>query len=84
MVRAKFAVNQVSKGLYGHSVRLMPVTSGSAEDRAFFKATPAGQIELSGITEDVVGLFGEPGEKFYVDFTPVPEPAPEPPPQTGP
>jgi len=71
VIRAKFTVNEVRKGMYGHSVRLMPVTSGSAEDRAFFKATPGGQIELTGITEEVVGLFGEPGAKFYVDFTPV-------------
>lgn len=84
MVRAKFIVSQFTKGLYGHSVRLTPVTSGTAEDRAFFKATPSGQIELTGVTEDVVRLFGEPGAKFYVDFTPAPEPPPEAAPVAGP
>lgn len=73
MIRAKFTVSQVSKGLYGHSVRLMPVTGGTDENRSFFKATPAGQVELSGVTEEIVELFGEPGAEFYVDFTPAKE-----------
>ena len=75
MIRAKFVVQQVSRSTYGHSVRLTPVTTGSEEDRSFFQATPAGQIELAGLKAETVAAFGEPGARFYVDFTPAKEEA---------
>lgn len=71
MIRAKFIVQQISRSTYGHSVRLQPVSGdGSAEDHSFWLATPAGQIEMSGLKRETVDLFGEPGTEFYVDFTP--------------
>jgi len=76
MIRAKFSVQQISRSTYGHSVRLQPVTSGGEENRAFYAATPAGQLEMSGLKQEVVDLFGEPGSEFYVDFTPAREPTP--------
>lgn len=76
MIRAKFVVRQVSRSIYGHAVQLQPVTGGTDENRSFFQATPAGQLELGGLKREVVELFGEPGVEFYVDFTPAAEPSP--------
>lgn len=75
MIRAKFVVQQIARSTYGHSVRLSPVTSGSEENRSFFQATPGGQIELTVVKKETVDLFGEPGDEFYVDFTPAKEEA---------
>lgn len=74
MIRGKFVVEQISRSRYGHSVRLSPVTSGSDENRSFYQATPAGQIEMNGLKRETIDLFGEPGAAFYVDFTPADEP----------
>ncbi len=51
------------------SVFLSPVMNdGTPENAKFFEATPAGQIELHGITPTAAAGMEE-GAEFYVDFT---------------
>lgn len=70
MVRCKFIVDSVTQNSNGHSVKLMPVTSGSPENDQFFKWTPWGAIEIGTINASAAEQF-EVGQAFYVDFTPV-------------
>lgn len=77
-VRAKFVVNSItmSKAWNGPrlmgTVKLLPVTSGSDENKSFYEATPGGSIELGTVNEDVLKQFSI-GDEFYVDFTPAPK-----------
>lgn len=50
-------------------VTLSPVTSGSEENKAFYKWTPGGSIQLETVNTEAAKQF-EPGVEFYVDFTP--------------
>jgi hypothetical protein len=68
-VRAKFRVSEVAKTEYGSRVQLRAVTSGSEENKAFFKATPSAELNMSTINEEAAAQFA-PGAEFYVDFTP--------------
>jgi hypothetical protein len=71
-VRAKFKVESVTAFEGGNSkVTLRPVTSGSEENKTFYKWTPSGSIELSAINETAAAEF-TPGAEFYVDFTKTP------------
>jgi len=67
-VRAKFFCGAVADG----QVQLTAVYSGSAENREFFEATPAGSIQLSVVSPSTRGHF-VPGKEYYVDFTPAGE-----------
>ncbi len=76
MIRAKFKVVSVTKNLHWDSqkgalstIRLTPVTSNSDENKAFFEATPTGQLDLGVLGDDVAANFKLGGE-YYVDFTP--------------
>jgi hypothetical protein len=74
-VRAKFKVDEIrqhswSLGL-GKDVRtvvLVPVTSGSEENKAFYAATPSGKIELATINAEAAAQF-KIGSEVYIDFT---------------
>ncbi len=68
-VRAKFKVESVLQTQNGHSVQLQPVTTGSEENKTFYKYTPGGKIELSTVNVAAAEQF-VPGKEFYVDFTP--------------
>lgn len=70
-VRAKFLCHAVKKVMsspepYSYSYEFSAVTSGSEENKAFWKWTPSGSITLNAIRDD---LF-EVGKEYYVDFTP--------------
>lgn len=71
-VRAKFEVYSVTALKFGDgkavNVTLQPVMSGSDENRAFFKASPGGKIEVLTVNAEAASQF-EPGKQFYVDFT---------------
>lgn len=69
VVRAKFQVISIARTTFGHHIKLQPVTTGSDEDRAFWKATPGGSIELNTVNDAAMEAFGNPGDKFYIDFT---------------
>jgi hypothetical protein len=45
------------------------VYTGSAENEAFFQATPAGKMILEIATPEAAAQF-EVGKDYYVDFTP--------------
>lgn len=75
MVRAKFKciLNEVnnpelSDAEKANKIVLQPVTSGSEENKSFFKWTPGGNIELKTINPEAAAAFVE-GEEYYVDFT---------------
>jgi hypothetical protein len=72
MVRAKFKVDERAENVGGGVVRMSPVTSGSDENKNFFKWTPFGKLEMGTINEEALKEF-KPGQEFYVDFTPVPK-----------
>lgn len=70
-VRAKFRVTSVTAHEYGTKVvKAMAVGDNNPENSQFNKATPSGTIEFS-ISKDVpaYGVF-EPGQSYYLDFTP--------------
>lgn len=76
-VRAKFKVSEITRrpGFNGAKevqvIKLHPVTGGSDENKAFYAATPGGNIELGTVNAEAAGEF-ELGAEFYVDFTPAP------------
>jgi hypothetical protein len=70
MVRAKFVVDKISKTRFGsHEIALTPVSTGSEENKEFFKWTPGGVITLSVVSDATVAQF-EVGKEYYIDFTP--------------
>ena len=75
--RAKIAINEVKKTAWAETIVASPVYSGdkNSEDNTFSSATPSGNIELCVSNKDLWGKIN-PGDVFYVDFTPVaPTPA---------
>ena len=69
-VRAKFRVTCIESrgtGANAHKTFVLnPVTSGSEENKSFFKWTPSGEIRLATVNPEVqLDLEGE----YYVDFT---------------
>lgn len=74
-IRAKFKVQSITRHANWNgpgelqSIKLNPVTSGSDENKVFYAATPAGNIELSVVPKDVGDRFNI-GQEFYVDFIP--------------
>lgn len=77
MVRAKFYVMSKTQFATQHNdmvsfkIQLQPVYGDTPENKAFWNATPSGMIEMSVRPE--VGEMFQPGQQFYVDFTPVQE-----------
>ena len=68
-VRAKFKVVGKSETISGgHGVKLEPVTSGSEENKEFYKYTPYGVIELNTINDAASDQFIL-GKEYYIDFT---------------
>jgi hypothetical protein len=75
--RAKFKCDEIKRSLYGpeemHTVVLMPVYGGgshaSADNRAFWQATPSGRVELGCINLEAAKMF-ELGKCYYLDFSP--------------
>lgn len=71
-VRAKFYCSSMTMIPGGekfqyiqYNYKFSAVTSGSDENKSFWKYTPAGNIELSSIKDN---LF-EVGKEYYLDFT---------------
>jgi hypothetical protein len=70
--RAKFSCVEIVRVADSDTITFRPVISGSAENREFFKWTPAGSIVL-GVVGSAVSRQFEVGRDYYVDFTPAPE-----------
>lgn len=69
MVRAKFTVLEKAESANGFRIQLIPVVSGSEENKEFFKWTPSGSINIGTINAKAAEQF-IPGKSYYVDFTP--------------
>jgi hypothetical protein len=50
------------------AVRFIPVTSGSNENKEFYKSTPSGNVELGGLRKEVADQF-QLQKEYYIDFT---------------
>jgi len=75
-MRAKFQVSSVEKFATSEKVKFNAVgksssypADGSDEDNTFAKFTPSASCEVSIANPELFGKF-EPGQKYYVDFTP--------------
>jgi hypothetical protein len=75
-VRAKFVVQEIARRKHWDKakpdicdIKLSPVTGGSAENDAFYAATPGGQIVLGTCNSAAVAAL-ELGKAYYVDFLP--------------
>ncbi len=69
MVRAKFKVEQVTHCEHGGEVQLQAVTTGSDENKTFWKYTPSGIIKMHIDNASALEVF-KPGQEHYVDFSP--------------
>lgn len=58
----------------GEVIVMYAVYGGSTndEDNSFAKTTPNGNITLTIANKELLGVY-QPGDTFYVDFTPVPK-----------
>ncbi len=79
-MRAKVYVTSVTKNLGdAETVKFHPVRKsggypedGSDEDNTYAKFSPSGEFSLMIANPALIGKFA-PGDRFYADFTPVPE-----------
>lgn len=72
-VRAKFKVVRIERQSWGpgkevQNIILQPVTSGSDENKAFYAATPSGEMKLATVNAEAAVQFDLDAE-YYVDFT---------------
>lgn len=69
-VRAKFLCTSIVDDLEGgsKSITLHAVTTGSEENKEFFKWTPSGQLTLGCVNPEANALFEE-GREYYIDFS---------------
>lgn len=74
-MRAKMYVTSVTPTDYSDIVEFMGVYGGStnAEDNSFASSTPGANAKLHIDNPALRGVY-QPGDTFYVDFTPVPKP----------
>jgi hypothetical protein len=75
-MRAKMQVNAVTRTIYGEKLEMAPVAKsgaypedGSDEDNTYAKFSPSGSLTLQVANPALFGKLN-PGEKYYVDFTP--------------
>lgn len=71
-MRCKMVLNQINMTTSGNQVFFYPVTDGTEEDKAFWKSTPSGKIEIMVVKDEpIAGM--KIGKKYYVTFSEVPE-----------
>lgn len=68
-MRAKMELVSVNRTASGEQLKFSAVTNGTPEDNTYSKYTPSANLEMSVTNESLFGKFN-PGEKYYVDFTP--------------
>lgn len=73
-MRAKMSIQSVTRNGYSETVEFSCVYGGSSnkEDNTFAAATPSGSARLQIDNKELHGVYN-PGDTFYVDFTPVPK-----------
>jgi hypothetical protein len=69
-IRCKFKLESITHlANDARSLTMTPVTSGSEENKQFFKWTPSGKLEVYSVNAAAVdGL--ELGAEYYIDITP--------------
>ena len=77
-MRAKFRIESVLRHDASELLKMYAVckkgtypADGADEDNTFARFSPHGELTLTVANPDLIGKFN-PGDKFYVDFTPVP------------
>jgi hypothetical protein len=75
-VRAKFYCGEKAEVGYlpepankTTKVILYPVLGESEENKAYWKYTPSGKLEMQMINKEAADVF-EVGKEYYIDFTP--------------
>jgi hypothetical protein len=53
------------------TLNFTPVCSGSEENKAFWRWTPSGSVQLGTVNQEAWKHF-EIGKDYYLDFTPAP------------
>lgn len=72
-VKAKFICNNINKSKFSKQdigstrVTLVPVTSGSDENKEFWQYTPCGSLEMT-IKNEAAEKYFELGEEYYLTF----------------
>jgi hypothetical protein len=71
-MRAKVSVTEVTLHGGSETVVMHPVYGGdtNSEDNTYSQATPSGKLELCITNPALAGIY-KPGQRFYVDFTPI-------------
>jgi hypothetical protein len=75
-MRAKVVLNRVEQFASSEKLVFNPVCAkaygvdGVDEDNTYARFSPSGEFQLSVTNPELLGQF-KPGEKYYVDFTPV-------------
>lgn len=79
-MRCKVEITEVTLGKLQDNITARPVckagaypSDGSDEDNTFAKFSPSGEFKLTVANPDLLGIY-RPGQKFYVDWTPIEEP----------
>ena len=72
-MRAKMRVETVTRNGHSEVLKLNAVYGGTTnnEDNSFAKTTPNATLDMTIANKELHGQFN-PGDTFYVDFTPVP------------
>ena len=70
-MRAKLTVTEVTRKYWGGDhVTFAAVYSDTPEDNSYTEATPTASAQFNIDNPDLKGTF-DPGDAFYVDFTPI-------------
>lgn len=75
-MRAKMQIQSVLKTSAFYEVLKLSAVYGGAtndEDNSFAKTTPSANLDMTIANKELLGVY-QPGDTFYVDFTPVPKP----------
>lgn len=77
-MRAKMTVDEVKLTSYSDEVIFKALYAGdkNAEDNTYSKATPSATFNMSITNPALRGVY-KPGQKFYVDFTPIDDTPPQ-------
>lgn len=77
-IRCKFYCSEVAQTKWGHGegaldaerVKLSAVYDSTDANKAWSKATPSGQLEVTITNPEAMGQF-KPGKAYFLDVTPV-------------
>ena len=68
-MRCKFKLDSKTESQSGHSLSFTAVTGGSDDNKAFFKWTPSGKLDVSIVNPEIAEQVTV-GAEYYLDITP--------------